>query len=296
MRKQYFVGIFSLVVLFFLIGIFGCGIKRSLVQKIKPGKPELKKRVMVLPPIDQAELQSGWTAQICADFVELLGQSSHLLLYAPPKDLSWPSGATSPAFGVVNHPDLVKMAKDLNMDALITGILTPIETTEKTKVWPFRKELKIYEISIVINVVDVTNGCLYLTKLVSEEVPFRLIKAKNTNKTEIIDQALQKAIPPILKKLASAVVEKLEEAPWTGRILAVNDGTIKINAGKDVGLHPDQLFTVCAQGASITCLSNKTFDLLDKKAGEIKVTSIKEDHAPETGGPFLAGQIIRLFP
>jgi hypothetical protein len=299
MRRKYLVSILSLVVSLLLIGIFGCGVTISVIQKRTPNNSYLKKRVLVLPPIDRAELQSEWRAQIAANILELLGKSPHLLPYAPPKDLPLPSGATPSEFGVVNHPDLVKLAEDMNMNVLITGVLNPIEIVEKTKTWPFRREFRTYEISMFMNVVDVTNGCLCLNKLVSKNVAFRLEKAKNANKTEIIDQALQKAIPHILKEQSSAITEKLKEAPWTGRILAVNDGAIKINAGKDVGVRPDQVFTVFAQGEPITCLSGKSFDLLGKKAGEIKATSIMEDHAlavAVSGGPFSAGQIIKLRP
>jgi hypothetical protein len=84
--------------------------------------------------------------------------------------------------------------------------------------------------------------------------------------------------------------------PWTGQILSVENGMIKINGGEDVGVRPDQLFTVFARGESITCRVGRSFDILGKKIGEIKTTSIMEKHSlavPVAKGSFLAGQTVR---
>jgi hypothetical protein len=138
-----------------------------------------------------------------------------------------------------------------------------------------------------------------LTKLDSKEVEFSSKKIKNLEKNEVLDEAIAEAVPDILERQASAVVKSLDEEPWTGRILDVSKGVLKINAGKDVGINPDQLFTVYEQGESIVCRTGRTVDLLGKKVGKIKTVSIMDQHslaAPETGGPFLTGQTIIFIP
>jgi hypothetical protein len=65
----------------------------------------------------------------------------------------------------------------------------------------------------------------------------------------------------------------------------------------DVGLRPDVYFSVFARGDSISSGQGKVFGLLGEKVGEIKVISVENDHSlaiPTEGGPFSAGQIIKM--
>jgi hypothetical protein len=268
-----------------------------VIDKIVPGAPDLKKRVMIAPLVDQAEFGRERTAQIAANFVELLKESPHLLLFQDPQGIPSGTGSKSPEFGIVIPPELVKRAQDLGMNALIIGVLNPLEaTTRKTGIWPFRDISRIIEISMTVNIVDTASGCLYLTELDSEEMDFLIDELPGRDENEVIDQIIEAKMPRILKRQSAAVIESLVKEPWTGKILAVENGMIKINGGEDVGVRPDQLFTVFARGESITCRAGRSFDILGKKIGKIKTTSIMEKHslaAPVAEGSFLAGQTIR---
>lgn len=260
---------------------------------------------MVFPPVDHSGLPGGRAAQISNSLVELLKQSPRLLFYNSdellPENLAMPSEVKTTKFGVAYyHPTLAETAKGNNMNALIAAYLPPIEINKgRAGIWPFRYDADVFKISMIINVMDISNGCLYLTKLDSEEIAFSSKKVKELKENEALNEALTEAIPDILKRQASAVIESLNEEPWTGRILDVSKGVLKINAGKDVGINPDQLFAVYEQGESIVCRTGRTVDLLGKKIGKIKTVSIMEQHslaAPEIGGPFLTGQTIIFIP
>ena len=298
MRKHYFVRSFFLILSFVLITIPGCSTTKSIVQKIRPGEPYLKKRVIVLPFIDQAGIGSERTTQMTADFVRSLGKSPHLLICDRPKEMPLTSGAKSPAMETATHKGLVENAENLGMNAVITGVLNPFEiTTKKKGIWPFRKYRKIYEISMVVNVVDIISRTLLLTRLETEEVPVSLDKAEGLNEKEMFDLILSKALPGILKHQASIVAKELAKDPWTGKILAVDNDTITINAGKDVGLQPGHCFDVFGWGESIRCGNGKSLNLLGGKIGEIKVTSVMEKHSltvPAKQGKFLPGLVIRF--
>jgi len=297
MKKQYFILLSSFFFSLSFFALSGCSTTKSVVDKIVPGAPDLKKRVMIAPLVDQAEFGRERTAQIAANFVELLKESPHLLLFQGPQDIHSGTGSKSPEFGIVIPPELVKRAQDLGMNALIIGVLNPLEaTTRKTGIWPFRDISRIIEISMTVNIVDTTSGCLYLTKLDSEEMDFLIDELPGRDENEVIDQIIEANMPRILKRLSSAVITSLMKEPWTGQILSVENGMIKINGGKDVGVRPDQLFTVFARGESITCRAGRSFDILGKKIGKIKTTSIMEKHSlavPVAEGSFLAGQAIR---
>jgi len=297
MKRQYFILLSSFFLSLLFFALSGCSTTKSVVDKIVPGAPDLKKRVMIAPLVDQAGFGQERTAQIAADFVELLKESPHLLLFQGPQDIHSGTGGTSPEFGIVIPPGLVKRAQDSGMNALIIAVLNPLEaTTRKTGIWPFRDLSRIIEISMTVNIVDTTSGCLYLTELDSGEMDFLIDELPGRDENEVIDQIIEAKMPRILKRQSAAVIESLAKEPWTGKILSVEDGMIKINGGKDVGVRPDQLFTVFARGESITCRAGRSFDILGNKIGEIKTTSIMEKHSlavPVAEGSFLAGQTVR---
>ncbi|HBF42561.1 MAG TPA: hypothetical protein DDW42_02810 [Desulfobacteraceae bacterium] len=306
MRRYYFTGPCFLIIFFLFFSFVSCSATKNIVKKITPAKDNLKKRVMVLPIINQAGAGSITASQITEIFVEFLKKSPHLLLYESPKGLSWPPTNKLNQFGVVfADDDLVKKAEDLGINAIITGILNPIEkTNKKTGIWPFRKSHTVYEVCVVINVMDISSKTLLLSKLESEEALADEEKITTyeeevlTDKKEISDQMLRKSLTPILGHLASSVASKLLKAPWNGKILATRNTSVDINAGKDVGLKPGQRFDVFGLGESIAAKNGRILFLLGEKIGEIKVTSVGGKNSlavPEAKEPLLPGQVIRFI-
>jgi len=287
------------VILFSLLfcALLSCSTPKTVVDKIVTRTPDLKKRVMIAPLVDQAEFGSERTTQIGKNFVERLRKSPHLLLYQDSQGIHSGRDSKSPEYGIVIPPELVKRAQDLGMNALIIAVLNPLEaTSRKTGIWPFREMSRIIEISMTVNIVDTVSGCLYLTQLDSEEMDFLIDELPGRDENEVIDQIIEAKMPRILKRQSSAAIKNLIKQPWTGQILSVENGMIKINGGKDVGIRPDQSFAVFARGESITCSAGRSFDIIGKKIGKIKTTAIMENHSlaePVGEGLFLAGQTIR---
>ncbi len=301
MRKQYCFGLLFPVVLFFFFSISGCGITKSTINKIKPGKPSgLKKQIMIFPLVDRAGIRSESKDRITVGLAEAMSELPDLQLYQAPKDISWFSGIAATEYDIITDPKLVKKAEDLGMNAFITGILDPVESKNtRTGIWPFRKTSRLFDVSMVVNIVNVTSGCLYLTNIVSDDVTFPLDEIKDAPKDEIIDRVLEKALPSIFKLQAEAVIDSLEEEPWTGKVLALTNNVLTISAGRNTGVHPDQVFTVFSRAKPIICRDNRSYFLFGERIGEIKVNTVMEKHAlalPVEGGPFSAGQIIRLKP
>ncbi|MCJ7775706.1 MAG: hypothetical protein MUP08_04905, partial [Desulfobulbaceae bacterium] len=214
MKKQYFILLSSFFLSLLFLALSGCSTTKSVIDKIVTNAPDLKKRVMIAPLVDQAEFGRERTAQIAANFVELLKESPHLLLFQDPQGIPSGTGSKSPEFGIVIPPDLVKRAQDLGMNALIIGVLNPLEaTTRKTGIWPFRDISRIIEISMTVNIVDTTSGCLYLTELDSEEMDFLIDELPGRDENEVIDQIIEAKMPRILKRQSSAVIESLVKEP-----------------------------------------------------------------------------------
>ncbi|MEE4351416.1 MAG: hypothetical protein V2J25_00970 [Desulfatiglans sp.] len=297
MKRHYLVGVVAALFILFALS-FGCSTAKSWVRTIRHPEVELKKRVVVLPFIDQAGLGEAGAGQATESFITSLAESPHLLLFSAPPSMRAKKRIKSPEFGIVTHPTLVKMADDLDMNALITGVINPIEISNRKKgIWPFRSEVQVYEVSVVINVVDIINGTLILTRLVPQEVLIDRDDVESRDEKELMDEVIEESLPDILEEHASRVIETMEERVWEGKIRDVREGLIKINAGKDIGLRKDHRFDVFASNDVIQARGNTTLTLLGELIGEIKPISIMETHslAEAVGdGRFTAGQVIRL--
>ena len=298
MRKKIFLGLISVVLLQVLIIFFGCNTTETIIKGIMPAADDLKKRVMVLPFIDQAGLGPDRATKITEDFRGLLEESPRLLLYDPPNGESFPLDMKSLELGVVTHPKLVRDAEELGMNVIITGIIYPTEIfIEDTGIWPFSESSKIYEITVVVNVADIRSGALLSTQSESAQVCVPVDEATGQKEKDLINQLWIDAQGSILERQASTVTENLWNAPWSGKILAVENGTIKISAGKEVGLIRGHRLEVFARGESIPSISGRSFEIPGKKIGEIEADAITDKDAlavPVEGGPFSAGQVIKL--
>ncbi len=311
MTRYCYVGSLIFACILACSGIIGCGTAKSAVHKvvnlssraassvagtILPDKPGLKKRVMVLSLIDYSGLAPGLGERVAADFSERLARSDEIVVFRPKNKEEWSIRNKSPRFGIVNDPELVKKAAGLNMNALITGVFDVIKTkTKKTGIWPFRKSWNVYEVLTVINVIDPMTGTLLLSKSESGEFLTHSNPGSMGNK-ELVEQLFDNALPRVLKKEASLVCEKLEKSPWTGKILAVENDTIKINAGKDVGVDTGCRFEVFERGDAIPSQSGMVYVPVGKKRGEIRVTSVMDTYSlakPVTKGIFCENQTIR---
>jgi hypothetical protein len=307
------IGRFSRLFLLFLIplalSVSGCGTTASLTRKvlpeswankILPTQFNLKQRVMVFPLIDQAGLGNEITAQYSRQFYDLLDEAPNLLVSEPPDGMFSTMSIESPQFGVVTNSRLVDFAQSMGMNALIIGVLNPLETSiRKTGIWPFDDWQKFFGISVAVNVIDTASKTLMVTHVELEEFPVDLDEAEEIDEQAFVNEKSVETYPEMIKEQADMVSRELHKLPWTGPILAVEDNTVMINAGKEVGLEPGRLFEVFALGRSIESASGRSISLFGEKIGLIKVNSVMETHAlaePVSGGPFTPKQFVRFVP
>ncbi len=296
MCRKYFV-VFSLAVVFlFLIVACGCSTIRSLVSPVIPKGPELKKKVMVFPLVNQAPIEGERARKLDRDFRKSLKSSPHLLVYTPPEGATM--SMTSPLFGVVTTSRLVEVAEGMGMNALVIGVMNPIEvTTRKSGIWPFRSNKRFYNVSMGVNVVDIITKTFSMTQIESEEFSIPVKDAEGRDEKGIINKGLDEVLPEILKRVTSAAEKGLGSQPWMGKILAVEDKTVMIDAGKLVGVKPGQTFEVLSVGEAIPSASGRPIQELGERIGEIRVDSVMEKHSlavPVKGEKFSAGQVVRF--
>jgi hypothetical protein len=304
-----FTSITCLCLLSLLLAASGCSTTKNLTKKVLPdswarkimtNEADLKKRVMIFPFVDQAGVGPEMTKKLGHEFYQHLKETPNLLLYDPPDGVFSTQAMESPQYGVVTSSKLVDIATDMGMNALIIGVLNPVEiAVHKTGIWPFDGWKRIFTVSAAVNVIGTASKTLIYTDIALEEYDMSLEESEQLDQENYIQKITLEALPDLIHKLGSIMDFKVSDEPWTGKIVAVDGDTIMINAGKEVGLEDEAVFEVYSVGESISSGTGRTIHLLGETVGEIKVTSVMEKHSlaePLDGGPFKAKQFIRLKP
>jgi len=304
---KHFTTITCLCLLSLLLAASGCSTTKNLTKKVLPdswarkvmtNEADLKKRAMIFPFVDQAGVGPEMTKKLSHEFYQRLRKTPNLLLYDPPDGVFSTQAMESPQFGVVTSSKLVDIATDMGMNALIIGVLNPVEiVVHKTGIWPFDGWKRIFTVSAAVNVIGTASKTLIYTDIALKEYDMSLAESDQLDQENYIQKITLEALPDLVHKLGSILDFKVSDEPWTGRIVAVDGDTIMINAGKEVGLENEVVFEVYSVGESITSGTGRTIHLLGETVGEIKVTSVMEKHSLAKsldGGPFKAKQFIRL--
>jgi len=283
-----------------LIQGIGCGTTKSLYSKVIPGgKDELKKRIWVVPLLDQAGVGEEKIAQITDNLLNLLDESGYFLARKgiEPSPSSQVVLTSESAF--ILGPALMKSADEAGIDVLVVGTLGGFETkSEEDGIWPFRETKRKVEISILINAVDVIDGGFLLSHLETVEKEFSTSPPDGQErKATLKETTLDEALSEILESQAEMITKELRTHPWRGRVTSAGAEGLLINGGRDIGLKIGSVFEVYGIEGSIQSLDGRTLPLLGDKVGEIEVVKVMDSSAEAvslTGGPFAAGHVIQL--
>jgi hypothetical protein len=303
--------IFLLIMLFFLFQGIGCGTvksayrasvgaARSVSEMVIPGEKDmLRERVMVVPVINQAGIEEETAMRITGIFMDLLTKEGHLLVTMLKDVETSSSDLSSPQYGIVIDPELVKKAEETGMDVLITTTLSPFDVkTKKSGIWPFRKMKKEIDISISMNVLDITNGTLILSETETRKIKagYDPVEGKE-DRWEVDNEILEEEVYSILKTYSSDITDALDAQPWTGKIKLADDKAVMINGGKDIGITKGSIFEVFDKGEPIQSINGKDYFYLGMKVAEVRAEEVMQKYtlaAPLNNERLIDGQLVRL--
>ena len=281
----------------------GCATSQRLYSSVASDKSGLKKRILVLPILDQAALGENRIKDIESILVSALRKDGNVVVAAPSNPGAPSDKRKLPRLGIVIDPDQAKKADQMGMNALITAFISPIDfSSRKWGIWPFRKVKHEAEISMIINAFDVITGTLFLSHIESKKIKAEVDfdegeQEGQASKPEVDEKAAEKALNQIVQDQASAVSKALRGQPWSGRILSAGADGVTINAGRDVGLSDGTLFEVFGRGEPIKSADGTFLIPLGIKVGEVKVKEVMESKAlaePVDNGLFSPGQVVRV--
>ncbi|MBN1833188.1 MAG: hypothetical protein JW896_13875 [Deltaproteobacteria bacterium] len=288
----------TLIWLLLIQGI-GCGTMGSLYNRVMPrDEDELKKRVWVIPFLDQAGVGDKKMEQIAADLEGLLEKTGRFLVIKGMKTTPSSHIILTPESIFLINPELIKSVDEMGIDIMIVGALVPFETESKKEgIWPFRKAKKIVDISMLVNAVDVINGGFLFSHLETVESETSSSSEGEERKTTLKRTTLDEALSEILEKQAELITEKLRVHPWRSRVLSTDAGALIVDGGRDIGLENGSIFEVYGIEGSIQSSDGRDLPLLGEKVGEIEVVNVLDssaEAAPLSGGPFEVGQVVQL--
>ena len=281
----------------------GCGSTSSVVKSVKrtiKGTGDgLMKRIVVLPIIDQAGIGEGGVSRLSDRLMEQLAASGQVSVQKADGLIPFARRPTSTKFEISFDPDVIKIAEEMNLNAVAMFVIPPLEFNTKLKgIWPFRKPRREAEVSLIVVAVDIMNGTLFLNHMVSEHVVLADAEPDMPQREErIADDRLYDILEELFEDQVSALLEGLQEQPWSGRVVSAEGKNLIINAGRDVGLQEGKVFEVFGRGEPINSASGKSLFLLGPKVGEIKVVEVMDSYAsaaPLAEEEFRAGQVIRV--
>jgi hypothetical protein len=307
----------KLMVLLCLLLLTGsCGFSKSVYESVTEtfydsydsvfsDTPVLKKRVLVLPFLDQASMGPEKVAEFTDIFLSHLNKNGDYLIQKASVAPTPQGKSRVPEFGIVADPEQAKRAAEMGMNVMITAVLSPLDVrTRKKGIWPFRKVVADVEIPMIVNAYDVVNGTLLLTHLESVKIETRMEEfdeffdeEPGKLKYELDPKEVEKSWVRILERQATALNKTLKAQPWMGRVLSVDAEGAVINAGKDVGLKEGAVFEVLSRAETIQSASGKPVALMGPRIAELKVKEINEINALTTllsDAKLQAGQIIRI--
>ena len=288
----------------FLILAGGCATTQRIYSSVMSDNPSLKKRILVLPIVDQAALGEDKIKTFESFLVSALTKDGNVVVVAPSNPRTPPPDRMKqPGYGIVIDAEQAKKADQMGMNVLITAFISPIDfSSRRWGIWPFRKVKHEAEISMVINAFDVITGTLFLSRIESRKIKAQLDfdeveQEAQGSKPQIDEGVAEKTLNEIVQDQASFVAEAMRKQPWSGRILSSGAEGVTVSAGKDVGLSPGTLFEVFGLGEPIRSADGIFLTPLGIKVGEIKVKEVMESKAlaePVDGGVFSPGQVIRV--
>jgi hypothetical protein len=312
--KRALVGLAYSVALLLVLSGVGCSKTKSVYTTVTdpaasmrsdtgPDRSGLKKRVLVLPFLNQAGLSDKRTEEITGIFHSLLEKDPRIALEKTAEPIPSTMKMRSPKFGIVMDAEAAKKAEEMAVNVLLTVVVNPYELhLKRTGIWPFRYTKREVEISVIVNGLDLYNGTLFLSHLEGEKLNFQMEDVEDDEvptkpeMPEIDDKTFRRAFSRIMERQASKVHSAMRNLPWTGRILTVEDDKIIVSAGKRVGLTRDRVLEVFSRGEQVRSAGGTSIYVLGPKLGEVKTVEVMEDFAsakPVTDAEYKAGQVIR---
>ncbi|MCA9407561.1 MAG: hypothetical protein H6755_07910 [Candidatus Omnitrophica bacterium] len=222
---------------------------------------------------------------------------------------------------VMAEQDLANSDRFAKSNTAKVGKIIPAQILVKGKIADFEEDtssggqgLKIKGISlgakkstanigVIVQLIDSTTGEILDSKRIDGEAKSGGLSIGYSGSFDInssnfkkspVGQATQMAIDRAVAYLA----EKMDDFPWKGKVVAVKDGDVFINAGENSGIHVGNSFTVYREGESLIDpdtgidLGSDKSKIADVKVFEVQEKFSKASLVGSADGEIAAGDLV----
>lgn len=229
------------------------------VPAVEPAAPIVtrapKKRVAVIKFEDKSVYGRGRLGGAVQDILTTeLAKSGLFILVSRGDDLNLVLDEQDlGASGIVKEGTGAKSGEILGLNAIVTGAVSQFGVKQKSATYLIgASKTQTAEATVDVRVVDATTGQIIFAESgtgVHEESSTQVLGiggAKGYDET-LEGKALRAAVSQFINNL----IQRMEAIPWSGKIAAVNEAEIAINAGQKTGLVIGERLRVFGEGREV---------------------------------------------
>jgi curli biogenesis system outer membrane secretion channel CsgG len=152
--------------------------------------------------------------------------------------------------GVLDETTAAKTGRILGAQAIVTGSISEFGEAKKESKHLFKKKVSLVECAADVRVVDTTTGeIVYADSGVGQvEVESKHFLSGRAGYDETL---AGKCLRAALTQVINNVIGQVETLTWQGRVAAIREGMLYINAGEKTGLTKGTVLRVRGKGESI---------------------------------------------
>jgi hypothetical protein len=281
-----------LFLLLCLVSITGCSTVSSIekstkrmVRDFKAPDSNLKKKVGILLFENKTTLvNKDVEKKFIGDLSETIASSCPNILLVKPGDSDYPDAlARVPRtrFGWIDNLALAKIARQLGLNAIVTGaLMTVTPNKRKQGIWWLKDTHYFVQVRIATEVYDTETGAKlldesFMHEIEVDEMDLESIHADSKMTASIVDETFGTIADEMGEKICNAIVFQ----PWKGFIASVDSDKFLLNFGENIGLKIGELFEVFDSSSIFEGLEGQRFFKPGSKTGEIKITAVYRDSA-----------------
>jgi len=256
-----------------------CTSTPKIIQPGRSGK-NLKKQVCITRFDDKKRFDDSYLEQPFQDrLLDALLESCKKPIFVVPGQNEFPAALENLPMletGFVDNMAIADIGRQNGFNAVVTGVISDIR--QKDEISWLTGDHSYFQVTITAEIYDTQTGAKLLDKTYLHEVEVDVDQATESEKeTDYFDIiAIEKVLKTIVKEMHADICDTVSGLPWLGFIIAAEENTVTISAGKKVGLKAGTHLNIYQNDQTITGTFGNQYRIPGPLIGELELTSVSE--------------------
>ena len=182
--------------------------------------------------------------------------------------------------GRVDNFALAIIGRELGLNAVVTGSLGDIGMLDELRGMVWKDTHHLIQILVSVEVYDTETGTKILDESFSrkveiEELDYELMQSEG----KLMLPDLNETLGDLIEEMGEAICWAIEDQPWNGFIIAVDEDKIILSSGSRAGLEPGDELEVFDTSRIMEGRNGQRFFYHGQKIGEIRIVEVEPDKA-----------------